>query len=215
MVQFDDIVAPTSVTLHQSHMEEAREPATRLRTIIVFSALFAVLGAVVLFAYFTTFSRPVTTVILVRHAEKKIEPDNPDPDLTPEGVARAVEIARVFGESGINAIYATQYKRTQQTVKPLADRTTVPVTLLDSSQTDQLVERIQTELRGKIVFVAGHNNTVPAIVSKLSGETYPVIPENEYDNLFVVTIYRWGKAKVLKLKYGAPSTQHKVATKST
>ena len=188
-------------------MEEAREPATRLRTIIVFSALFAVFGAVVLFAYFATFSRPVTTVILVRHAEKKIEPNNPDPDLSPEGVERAAEIARVFGESGVNAIYATQYKRTQQTVKPLADRTTVTISLLDSSQTDQLVERIQTELRGQTVFVAGHNNTVPAIVSKLSGETYPVIPESEYDNLFVVTIYRFGKAKVLKFKYGAQGTQ--------
>ena len=190
-------------------MEEAREPATRLRTIIVFSALFAVFGAVVLFAYFATFSRPVTTVILVRHAEKKIEPNNQDPDLSPEGVERAVEIARVFGESGVNAIYATQFKRTQQTVKPLADRTTVPISLLDASQTDQLVERIQTELRGKTLFVAGHNNTVPAIVSKLSGETYPDIPESEYDNLFVVTIYRFGKAKVLNLKYGTHSTQIK------
>ena len=184
-------------------MDEAPGPATRIRTIIVFSALFAVFGAVILFAYFATFNRPLTTVILVRHAEKKIEPNNQDPDLTPEGVERALEIARVFGDAGVNTIYATQYKRTQQTVKPLSDRTGVPVTLLDSKQTEQLVERIQTELRGKTVFVAGHNNTVPAIVSTLSGEIYPVIPDTEYDNLFIVTIYRFGKARVLKLKYGA------------
>lgn len=184
-------------------MDEQREPVTRIRTIIVFSALFVVFGAVILFAYFATFTRPVTTVILIRHAEKKIEPNSPDPDLAPEGVERALEIARVFGDAGINAIYATQYKRTQQTVKPLADRTAVPITLLDSKQTDQLVERIQTELRGKTVFVSGHNNTVPAIVSMLSGETYPEIPDTEYDNLFIVTIYRFGKAKVIKLKYGA------------
>ena len=164
--------------------------------------LFAVFGAVILFAYFATFSRPVTTVILVRHAEKKIEPNNPDPDLSPEGVERAQEIARMFGESGVNAIYATQYKRTQQTVKPLADRTVVPVSLLNANQTDELVNRIQTNHRGQTVFVAGHNNTVPAIVSTLSGETYPLIPESEYDNLYIVTIYRFGKAKVLKLKYG-------------
>ena len=188
-------------------MEEAREPVTRIRTIIVFSALFAVFGAVILFAYFATFTRPVTTVILVRHAEKKIEPENPDPDLTPAGVERALEIARMFGDSGVNAIYATQYKRTQQTVKPLADRTAVPVTLLNANESDQLVQRIQTELRGKTVFVAGHNNTVPAIVSTLSGDAYPVIPETEYDNMFIVTIYRFGKAKVVKLKYGAhPAT---------
>jgi phosphohistidine phosphatase SixA len=169
--------------------------------------LFAVLGAVVVFAYFATFSRPVTTVILVRHAEKKIEPTNPDPDLAPEGVTRAQEIARVFANAGINAIYATQYKRTQQTVKPLADRTGVSVSLLDANQTDELVKRIQTNLRGQIIFIAGHNNTVPAIASTLSGETFPVIPESEYDNLFIVTIYRFGKAKVIKLKYGAESTQ--------
>jgi hypothetical protein len=34
-----------------------------------------------------------------------------------------------------------------------------------------------------------------------------VIPESEFDNLFVVTIYRFGKARVLKLKYGRESTQ--------
>ena len=187
-------------------MEQPTEPRTRLRTIVVFSALFAILGVVVVFAYFATFSRPVTTVILIRHAEKKIEPNNPDPDLAPEGVERAQEIARVFADAGINAIYATQYKRTQQTVKPLSERTGVPVTQLDANQTNELLRRIQTTHRGQTVFIAGHNNTVPAMVSELSGETYPVIPESEYDNLYIVTIYRFGKAKVVKLKYGKSST---------
>lgn len=188
-------------------MEDIHEPRTRTRTIVVFAMLFAVLGAVVVFAYLSTFTRPVTTVILVRHAEKKLEPNNQDPDLTPEGMERAQEIARVFGNAGINAIYATQYKRTQQTVKPLSDRTGVAVTLLEASQSDELLKRIQTSLRGQTIFVAGHNNTVPAMASQLSGENFPVIPESEYDNLFIVTIYRFGKAKVLKLKYGKESTQ--------
>lgn len=188
-------------------MEQVNEPRTKLRTIVVFAMLFAIFGAVVVFAYFSTFSRPVTTVILVRHAEKKIEPDNPDPDLAPEGAERALEIARIFGDTGINAIYATQYKRTQQTVKPLSDRTGVAVTVLDSKQTNDLLERIQTTHRGQTVFIAGHNNSVPAIVSELSGETYPLIPESEYDNLYIVTIYRFGKAKVIKLKYGGSSIQ--------
>ena len=76
---------------------ESPEPRTRIRTIVVFSMFFAVLGAVIVFAYFATFSRPVTTVILVRHAEKNIEPNNPDPDLSslivitePGGVATAL-----------------------------------------------------------------------------------------------------------------------------
>src|SRR5215207_5228102 len=135
-------------------MQQATEPRTRLRTIVVFSALFAILGAVVVFAYFSTFSRPVTTVILVRHAEKKLEPNNQDPDLMPEGVERAQEIARMFADAGVNAIYATQFKRTQQTVKPLSDRTGVPLTLLDANQTDELVRRIQTDHRGQTVFIS-------------------------------------------------------------
>lgn len=187
-------------------MDESPQPRTRIRTIVVFSLLFAILGAVVVFAYFATFKRPVTTVILVRHAEKKIEPSNPDPDLTPAGEARAQELARVFANAGITKIFATQFKRTQQTAKPLSDRTGVPVTVLDAKQTDEVVKQVIAS-RGGTIFVAGHNNTVPAIVSELSGEQVPLIPESEYDNLFVVTIYRFGKAKVLKMKYGAESTQ--------
>ena len=123
-------------------MSETPEPRTRLKTIVVFSLLVVVFGAVVVFGYFSTFARPITTVILVRHAEKKIEPNNPDPDLTPEGEARAQEIARMFGDTGINAIYATQFKRTQQTVKPLADRTGVAPTILHANQTDELAKQI-------------------------------------------------------------------------
>jgi len=188
-------------------MTETAEPRTRLKTIVVFSMLVLVFGAVVVFGYFSTFNRPLSTIILVRHAEKKIEPNNPDPDLTTEGGARAQEIARMFGDAGINAIYATQFKRTQQTVKPLSDRIGVAPTILDAKQTDELINRLLTNHRGQTVFIAGHNNTVPALVSALSGETYGVIPESEYDNLYVVTIYRFGKAKVLKMKYGGSSTQ--------
>jgi len=188
-------------------MNETPEPRTRLRTIVVFGMLLLIFGAVVAFGYFATFSRPVTTVILVRHAEKKIEPNNPDPDLTPAGEARAQEIARMFAGSGINAIYATHLKRTQQTVKPLADKTGITPTILNASQSDELVKQITSNHRGQTIFVAGHNNTVPAIVSILSGENTPIIPESEYDNLFIVTIYRYGKAKVVKIKYGAESTQ--------
>lgn len=188
-------------------MDEAREPQTRIRTIIVFSALFAVFGAVILFAYFATFSRPVTTVILVRHAEKKIEPNNEDPDLAPEGVERVQEIARMFGDSGLNAIYATQYKRTQQTVAPLVNRLQLPVTTIDARQSAELVRSILTTNRDQTVFVAGHNNTVPEVVNMLSNQNVPLIPESEYDNMFIVTIYRFGGAKVIKVKYGAVSTQ--------
>jgi len=180
------------------------EPRPRLRTALVFIMLFAVLGAVVLFAYFSTFERPMTTIILVRHAEKNIEPSNPDPDLSPAGQARAQELVRMIGDAGIKAIYATQYKRTQQTVKPLAEKIGVPATTIDAKNTAELVKQIRAQHNGDVVFVAGHNNTVPEIIAALGGPQLPIIPETEFDNLYVVTIYRVGKAKVLKMKYGSP-----------
>lgn len=186
-------------------IEAPAEPRTKLRTILVFSMLFALLGVVVVFAYFATFSRPVTTIILVRHAEKNIEPNNPNPNLSPAGQARAQELVRVLGNAGITAIYATQFVRTQQTAQPLATHLGLPVTQIEAGKTDQLVSQIITNNRGGVAFVAGHNNTVPAAISALGGGEVPIIPENEYDNLYIVTLYRSGSAKLVKLKYGNPS----------
>jgi broad specificity phosphatase PhoE len=145
------------------------------------------------------------TIIVIRHAEKKAEPDNPDPDLSPAGQARAQELARMFGGAGINAIYATQYKRTQQTVKPLADKLGLPVTQVDARKTGDLVARIRAQNPGQTVFISGHNNSAPEIVAALGGPTFPMIPEAEFDNLYIVTVDRTGKTKVMKMKYGNPT----------
>jgi len=187
--------------------DETPAPKSGFKTVLVFSMLFAVLGAVVVFAYFATFRRPVTMVLLIRHAEKVIDPNNADPDLSPAGQARAQELVRMFGDAGINAIYATQYKRTQQTVKPLADKLGLPINQVNSKSTADLVARIHSQNSGQVVFVAGHNNTVPEIIAALGGPTFPIIPETEFDNLYIVTIYRTGKARLVKLKYGSPSPQ--------
>src|SRR6184192_3133602 len=178
--------------------DEEPESKLSLKTVVFFSMLFAILGAVVVFGYFTTFRRPVMTVILIRHAEKIIDPNNPDVDLSPAGQARAQELARIFGDAGISAIYATQYKRTQETVKPLADRLGLPVNVVDAKKTGDLLTQIRAQHSGQTVFVAGHNNTVPEIIAALGGPKYPEIPLSEYDTLYLVTVYRTGKAKVVK-----------------
>jgi 2,3-bisphosphoglycerate-dependent phosphoglycerate mutase len=145
------------------------------------------------------------TVILVRHAEKKIvPPENKDPDLSPAGLARAQELLRMFGDAGIAAIYATQFKRTLQTVKPLADKLGIPVTQVDSKKTTELVKQIRARNAGQVIFIAGHNNSVPEIIAALGGPLLPIIPETEYDNLYILTVQSDGSAKLLKLRYGSP-----------
>ncbi len=149
-----------------------------------------------------TLTPPATTIILVRHAEKAIvPPENKDPDLSEAGQARAQGLAKMFSGSGIAAIYATQFKRTQQTAKPLADKFGIAVTIVDAKKTSDVVRQIRADHAGKVIFVAGHNNTVPEIIAALGGPKMPIISETEYDNLFILTIPNQGPPKLLKLKY--------------
>src|SRR5256714_1377169 len=111
----------------------------------------------------------------------------------------------MFGDAGIRTIYATQYKRTKETVKPLANKLGVAVNVVNSKDAADLLAQIRAQHSGQTIFIAGHNNTVPEIIFAAGGPQYPIIPESEYDNLFIVTIYRTGKAKVVKMKYGKPS----------
>lgn len=147
---------------------------------------------------------PPMTLILVRHAEKAIvPPENKDPDLSLAGEARAQELARMFGDSGVTAIFATQYKRTQQSVKPLADKLGITVNKVEAKETATLVKQIRARGAGEVIFIAGHNNTVPEIIAAMGGPKLPIIPETEFDNLYILTVQSDGSAKLLKMKYGS------------
>jgi broad specificity phosphatase PhoE len=147
----------------------------------------------------------LTTVLIVRHAEKATEPAD-DPPLTDAGRERAATLSRIAASSGVSALYATQYLRTQQTVEALADKLGLQVRTLDAKDVDGLLGQILAENRGQTVVVAGHSDTVPMLVEKLTGETPPPIDETEYDNLYVVTTWGPGEGKALRLRYGGAST---------
>jgi len=153
-----------------------------------------------------------TTVFLVRHAEKAAEP-RADPPLLESGNTRAQELARMLGPVGIKAIYTSQYLRTRQTAEPLAKHLGItPVTLqikmnparpkeISEQSYRDIVEKI-FEHPGDAALVVGHSNTVPEVIKMLGGDVAPVIDEKNFDDLFVVTVYAKGKAKVAHLKYG-------------
>jgi len=175
--------------------------------LVVFLVAAGLVAGLVAAWYFLG-EHPVTTVILVRHAEKNDEPSNSNPALSPAGLERAQTLVHMLDESGITAIYATQYIRTQSTVTPLANRFGLVINQIESRNVAELVREIKQNNVGGVVFAAGHNNTVPAIITALGGETFPIIPESEYDNMFIVTVQRFSKTRVLKLKYGNPSSGH-------
>ena len=144
----------------------------------------------------------LTTVILVRHAEKDTTPGDTDPGLTPEGIARAELLASMLGNADVAALYASEFQRTQATLGPLARETGLEVTVHPARDGAGLVELLRNRHRGETVVVAGHSNTVPALVEALGAAPVDAIPESDYHNLYVVTVGEGG-AHALRLSFGA------------
>ena len=153
-------------------------------------------------------SQATTTLIFVRHADKAELPAD-DPALSAAGQRRAVALANALIDvdvvAGIDAIYATQFKRTQETAQPLAGRLQLPVSVEDASDIKGMLERVLSAHKGKIVLIVAHANTIPDLIAELGGsKNVPKIAEDEYDNLYIVSIPWFGKTKTLRLRYGTP-----------
>ncbi|HYI07649.1 MAG TPA: phosphoglycerate mutase family protein [Thermoanaerobaculia bacterium] len=144
----------------------------------------------------------VTTVILVRHAEKIDDKANADPELTDAGRARATELARMLASSGVQAIYVTPFHRTRQTGAPAAKALGLEAVEVKTGKTyaKDVAELIRKQHAGSTVLVVGHSNSTQQVIQELGIAGAPFIPETDYDNFFVVTLVG-DSATLLKLKY--------------
>lgn len=147
-------------------------------------------------------------VFLVRHAEKA-QDGTKDPPLTGDGRARAVCLARVLGEAGVSHVFSTDLQRTEQTVRPLADRLGLQVTQLPASDTDVMVSSLRDLPPGSVAVVAGHSNTLPEIVDALGGamsglDANGYIEHETYDRMIEVVIAPAEPPRVLELRFCAP-----------
>jgi broad specificity phosphatase PhoE len=137
-----------------------------------------------------------STIFIVRHAEKAQSSDN-DPQLSEAGRARAESLPGTLKDAGITAIYATEFKRTQQTAAPLAKALGINITILPAKETATLIAKLR-DLRSNAL-VVGHGNTVPDLIKVLGIDTPINIAEADYDNLFVVVLD--GKPRLIRLHY--------------
>jgi broad specificity phosphatase PhoE len=147
--------------------------------------------------------RATTVVIAVRHAEVEAGA-GPDPKLSLLGQERAARLARVLarlqGESGVDAVFASEMLRTQQTAAPLAQSQSLPTNVLPAAGWADLPSRLLREQRGKVVLVVGHSNTLPPLIEALSGESVS-IADSEYDRLYIVFVPRLSRTRLLQLSY--------------
>ena len=146
-----------------------------------------------------------TTVIAVRHAEKAAG-QGKDPHLTEAGRARAAALADLLPESAaIGALYSSEFHRTRETLAPLAERTGLAIRTVPAAETDDRlsVDFLRAEHPGRIVVVAGHSNTIPALVEALTGVPTPELDESVYDALWVVSLHPDGGSHAVRFRYGA------------
>ncbi len=178
-----------------------RRRRRRIAVVVIYTAI-----AVGLAWFFE--SQATTTVIFVRHAEKAAEPAD-DPGLSPAGQRRVAELTRQLVDAdvvaGVDAVYSTPYRRTEETARPIAEALGLPLNSYDAADTEAIMEYIVKEHKGKIVLVVGHSNTLPALIGNMgASKKVPPIAEDEYDNIYVVSIPWFGKTKTIRLRYGDP-----------
>ena len=157
--------------------------------------------------------RPTTTVIFVRHAETDVtmaEMADSDPPLNARGRQRAEVLADFLEDvdvvAGVNAIYASDKRRTQETAAPLANRLGLQVQIADHLDTEGFMDDVLSEHAGKIVLVVSHSSTIAPLIDELHGsKNLPPFGPDDFGELYVVTIPRpVGKVKTLRFHYGDP-----------
>jgi phosphohistidine phosphatase SixA len=191
-----------------------RRRRRRLRLIPIIGYTIVALGL----AYFLG-ERPSTTVVFVRHADTDASMGGPDddPPLNARGRQRA-ELLADYLESidvtgSVNAIYASDKRRTQETAAPLAQRLNLPVETADHLDTDGFMSHVLRQHSGEIVLVVSHSNTIQPLIDELHGSKNlkPFAPD-EYDRVYIVTIPRpLGKVKTLQFFYEEPPIEAPVA----
>ncbi|MDJ0748946.1 MAG: phosphoglycerate mutase family protein [Woeseiaceae bacterium] len=178
-----------------------RRRRRRIQVIVIYTAI-----AIGLAWFFE--SQATTTVIFVRHAEKAAVPED-DPALSAAGQRRAAELKRQLVDAdvvaGIDAVYATPFRRTEETARPIAEALELPLSSYDANDTELIMEDIVRKHKGKIILVVGHSNTLPALIGNMgASKNVPPIAEDEYDNIYIVSIPWFGKTKTIRLRYGEP-----------
>ncbi|MEN0006099.1 MAG: phosphoglycerate mutase family protein [Bacteroidota bacterium] len=153
------------------------------------------------------FSAEDSRYLLVRHAEKKV--DSNDPGLTAKGAQRAAHLAEILAGIKVNRVYSTLTQRTIATGRPLVQSQGAKLYSYDAAQLDSLAIDLLTTGRGKTTLIVGHSNTTPELAGLLSGrDDLPKMPEIEYDRLYYIIRGTGGEVQLFPLRFTPPMLEN-------
>jgi broad specificity phosphatase PhoE len=169
----------------------------------VLAGLVIIIIAVPIFWWCWWRCGPSTTLLIVRHADRQGAADA----LNAAGEQRAQELIHVAEKAGVVAVYRSNTIRARDTAAPLAAALGLAPVEYVAGDTGPLVQTIFADHLGQTVFVVGHSNTVPEMIAEAGGPAIPEIAEDEFDNLFMLTVCRCRRepATLVNLQYGAIS----------
>jgi len=156
-----------------------------------------------LLAVFSLFSacnsEEMTTYYLIRHAEKdRTNKANRDPSLNKKGQERVKIWTNYFENIDLDAVYSTEYKRTMQTAKTIAENKSLEIQNYDPLKMYDAV--FQKETKEKKVLIVGHSNTTPSFVNKILGEKkYKNMNDRDNSTLYIVTIKGDEKTSIIEI----------------
>jgi phosphohistidine phosphatase SixA len=144
--------------------------------------------------------QPVSTVVMVRHAER--EPGGCNALLTPEGEARAQNLARILGPAPVTHLVGSECIRTRLTLEPLAQSRTPPLPIESIASEPDVAARLRSLPAGSLAVVAHHSFTIHEILQALGvsgGEGIDFA--SEYDNFLVILRPADGAPQLIHMKY--------------
>jgi phosphohistidine phosphatase SixA len=127
-----------------------------------------------------------TKVYIVRHAEKSTNPPK-DPDLTAEGRERAQYLATLLKNKEIKSVYSTETRRTMQTAEPFTLQEGLAIQSYKNDTLQKFLYKILDAEQNALI--VGHSNSVIRMLTELGLQpSIKEIPENDYDNFYIVTL---------------------------
>lgn len=145
-------------------------------------------------------SAQTKTIVLVRHAEKA-DATSQDPELSAEGKQRAERLVKVAGKYKPGAFYSTNYKRTRNTIGPLAAKRKKTVETYDPRKPADLLAAIMNS-KYKRHIIAGHSNTVPGLANFIAKkDVFKNLDESEYGVMWVIRIKKGQVVKTEVIPY--------------
>lgn len=144
-------------------------------------------------------STKTLTIFLLRHAEKV--DDSRDPALSPAGEQRAELLAKMLKDLEVTQIHTTDYKRTRDTVAPLAQAHGLSPETYDPRALQSFAGKLKRTHGVQVV--VGHSNTTPELVKQLGGiPGEPIVEANEYDRLYIITLVDGALVNSMILRFG-------------